>query len=194
MLLAAVRPKPCIPYPTAGPIQCVVDAAQRPKIRTPIGPNMAGMTMAGNRYSGSRRPLLLAVIRFAIMSMSLPPIKIARKVPISPDNARSPREWISHRYGGFKNKTDDSSCITMFLVAKPLGQSEPVRHSTYQPTNTPTVTPAQARGGYIARAKILRNDSTNGAFLFTPRVKSIWAKAPRLGSKADSGASTLRLT
>ena len=69
----AATPNACIAYPNAGPIQCVLCATHRPKIRIPAGPITPGMTMAGSRYSGIRTPPFRAVLRVDMISISRPP-------------------------------------------------------------------------------------------------------------------------
>jgi hypothetical protein len=97
ILLTTDKPKACIPYPNASPIHLVLCSAQRPKITSPMGPMTQGIIRVGRRYSGSRRPPFFFVMRFAIISIILPPIKIAISVPIKPERASLPRLEVFQR-------------------------------------------------------------------------------------------------
>jgi hypothetical protein len=63
-------------------------------------------------------------MRLAIISMSLPPKKMAMAAPMKPDIERRPKEPVSQLYGATVKVREEVSWTTMF-----------------HPTNVPTVKP-----------------------------------------------------
>jgi len=151
-------------------------ATHSPNMRMPIGPITAGMMIAGRRYSGSLRPPFLAVILFAITSISFPPKNEAKIAPMNPDIESKPRSPVCQLYGLLVKVRLEVSCTTIFLVSISMLCTDIACYGTYHPTKAPIVMPTQATGGYAAMVTVFTKVPTKLAFLFLPERRESSAR------------------